>query len=136
MGQLRRRRQRYSAKNDDPEINHLEHNRDFSFGASINPTEQLSLDFNYAYDAVYSSTNLCYIYTATATAPLPSGAANSGTCVNSTANPEGSASLYLGTGLYNAPANFVSGSLNYSPSKYWRINAGRGSIASMVRRSS
>ena len=42
-------------------VNHLEHNRDFSFGTSISPSERWSLDLNYAYDNVYSSTIECYI---------------------------------------------------------------------------
>ncbi|MGA3081214.1 MAG: hypothetical protein ABSD44_07505 [Terracidiphilus sp.] len=114
----------YSAKNDDPFVNHLEHNHDFSFGASIHPNDQLSLDFNYAYDDVYSKTDLCYIFTATAAHPLPPGAANSGTCVNTAANPDGSPSLYLGAGRYDAPANFFSGSFNYAPAKNVRLNGG------------
>ncbi len=32
--------------------------------------------------------------------------------------------LYLGNGRYDAPANFFAGSVNYSPSKYFRINSG------------
>ena len=32
--------------------------------------------------------------------------------------------LYLGNGLYNAPATFFSGALTYSPSKYFRFNGG------------
>jgi hypothetical protein len=114
----------YSAKNDDPFVNHLEHNHDFSFGAGIHPNDQLSLDFNYAYDDVYSRTDLCYIFTATAAHPLPPGAANSGTCVNSAANPDGSPSLYLGTGRFDDPANFFSGSVNYAPAKNVRLNGG------------
>ncbi len=114
----------YSAKNDDPLVNHLEHNHDFSFASSITPIEGLSLDFDYAHDDVFSKTDLCYIYTATATAPLPPGAANSGTCVNSASNPGGSPSLYLGSGAYDAPANFFSGAFSYAPSKYFRLNAG------------
>ena len=114
----------YSAKNDDPQVNHAEHNRDFSFATSIMPREGLSIDFNYARDDVLAQTDLCYIFTANANAPLPSGAANSGTCVKTTANPEGATTLYLGTGYYHAPSYFIAGSVNYSPSKYWRVNGG------------
>jgi len=114
----------YSAKNDDPQVNHVEHNHDVSFAASIVPMEGLSVDFNFAHDDVLSETDLCYIFTANANAPLPSGAANSGTCVKSTANPEGATTLFLGTGYYHAPSNFISGAINYAPSKYWRLNGG------------
>jgi hypothetical protein len=114
----------YSAKNDDPEVNHTEHNRDVSFAASIIPMESLSFDFNYAHDDVFSETDICYIFTATATAPLPPGATNSGTCVATAANPGGAPNLYLGNGYYDAPSNFFSGSLNYAPSRYLHFNGG------------
>ncbi len=114
----------YSGKNDDPQINHFEHSHDVSFATSVMPMEGLSLDFNYAHDDVFSETDICYVYAANANAPLPAGAANTGTCVNSATNPEGATSLYLGSGRYDAPANFYSGQVNYSPSRYFRINGG------------
>jgi hypothetical protein len=114
----------YRAKNDDPLVNHSEHNEDISFAASIIATNGFSLDFNYAYDDVFSQTDICYIFTPTATAPLPPGAANSGTCVASANNPQGAPNLYLGKGFYNAPSNFVSGAINWTPTRLLRINAG------------
>ncbi len=114
----------YSAKNDDPLVNHLEHNHDFSFAAQIIPTQTLSLDFNYAHDDVFSTTDLCYVYTATATAPLPPGATNAGTCVPSASNPGATSNLYLGSGYYDAPEAYFSGALSYTPAKYFRFNGG------------
>jgi hypothetical protein len=116
----------YMAKNDDPMVNHTEHNDDISFAASIHPNEQLSLDFNYAYDSVSSSTNLCYIFTANANAPLPSNAYNMGSCTttNSPTGYGGSASLYQGYGTYNAPTNYFSGTINYTLSKDLHFNGG------------
>ncbi|MGA8727303.1 MAG: hypothetical protein WB608_01025 [Terracidiphilus sp.] len=125
----------YSAKNDDPLVNHFAHNHDISFAAQVIPTETLSLDFNYAYDDVFSTTDLCYVYLPTATAPLPPGATNAGTCVYSPTNPGGSPTppgvtpasttiLYLGNGYYNAPETFFSGTLSYTPAKYFRFNGG------------
>lgn len=114
----------YFAKNDDPLVNHTEHNRDFSFATSIMPMDGLSIDFSYAHDSVFSQTDLCYIFTVNPNAPLPPGAANSGTCVLSPTNPNGAANLYLGTGLYDAPSNYVSGAINFAPSKHFRVNAG------------
>jgi hypothetical protein len=111
----------YSAKNDDPMVNHVERNHDFSFGASIQPSEKLNVDVNYAYETVFAQTNLCYIYSAT---PIPFGATNSGTCVQSAANPQGASNLLLGSGTYNAPANFVSGSLSYLPSRTVKLSLG------------
>jgi hypothetical protein len=114
----------YSAKNDDPLVNHFEHNDDVSFGTSIMPLDGLSFDINYAHDVVYSQTDICYIFTPSATAPLPVGATNSGTCVNTAANPGGSPSLYLGYGYYHAPSNFIYGAVRYSPDKYFTFNGG------------
>lgn len=114
----------YWAKNDDPLVNHREHNRDLSFATSLIPANGLSLDFNYAHDSAYSATDLCYIYTVTATTPPPPGATNAGTCVASASNPGGSASLLLGSGTYDVPSNFFSGSFNYAPAKYFQLNAG------------
>jgi hypothetical protein len=107
-------------------VNHKEHNDDASFAASIHPTEQLSVDFNYAHDNVFSSTNICYIFTATANATLPSTAYNMGTCTvaNSPAGYGGASGLYLGTGNYSAPSNFVSGTINYAPTKDLHFNGG------------
>ena len=84
----------------------------------------MSLDFNYAYDDVYSRTDLCYIFTANPNAPLPAGAANSGTCVLSATNPSGAASLFLGTGAFDSPTNFFSGAISYAPTRYLRFNGG------------
>jgi hypothetical protein len=111
-------------KNDDPFVNHSEHSRDLSFATSIMPVDGVSLDFNYAHDDVFSRTDLCYVFTPNANAPLPAGAANSGTCVLSTSNPSGAANLFLGNGTYNAPTNFFSGAINYAPSHYFRFNGG------------
>ena len=113
----------YQASNNDSLVNHTEHNRDISLGAQIIPTEAISFDVNYAHDDVFSVTDLCYVFVATANASVPSGAVNSGTCTNTTlTSPAGEP--YLGNGYYDAPANFFSGGVNYAPSKYFRINAG------------
>jgi len=124
----------YTARNDDPLVNHLEHNRNFSFATSIMPMDGLSFDFNYAHDSVLSQTDLCYIFVGTATYPVPyPSTASTGTCLQTAANPTGTlpvpgtalnSQLYLGTGLYDAPSNFISGAINFAPSKYFHINAG------------
>ena len=61
----------YAAKNDDPLVNHTEHNHDLSFATTFMAGERFSADLNFAHDSVFSATDLCYVYTATATAPLP-----------------------------------------------------------------
>jgi len=114
----------FSAKNDDPAVNHKEYSRDISFATTITPVEAISIDFNYAHDTVFSQTDICYAFVPNANAPLPAGAANSGACVNSTANPNGSSTFFLGHGTYNAPTNFFAGAVNWAPSRLLRLNAG------------
>jgi hypothetical protein len=101
----------YSAKNDDPLVNHTEHNRDYSFGAAIHPSEQLKTD-------------VCYAFTPTAQAPLPAGAANAGTCTVANSPGAGDPSYYLGFGNYDAPVNFFSGAVSYSPGRLLHFSGG------------
>ena len=115
----------YRAKNDDPLVNHTEHNRDFSFATQIIPLETLSVDFNYSRDSVFSQTDLCYVFIATANAPLPvnAGTPNVATCQYNTNNLT-TTPLYLGSGLYDVPSNFYLAGITYTPSKYFRFNGG------------
>jgi hypothetical protein len=114
----------FSAKNDDPLVNHKEHSRDFSFATQFIPLETLTLDLGYARDSVFSQTDLCYIFTATPNAAVPGGAANSGTCVPSADNPTATSNLFLGTGAYDVPTNFYNGAVTYAPSKYFKYSGG------------
>jgi hypothetical protein len=108
----------YEANNNDPQVNHQEHNRDLSFAAQIIPAESVSLDLSYAHDDVYSVTDLCY------TSTLATGTPGAGTCANSAASNGAFTNPYLGNGYYDVPSNFFTGGVNYSPSKYFRVNAG------------
>jgi hypothetical protein len=114
----------FHGKNDDPFVNHTEHAHNISFATQFIPTETLSLDFNYSHDSVFSQTDICYIFSATANASVPPGAANSGTCVPTPNNPTATSSLLLGYGTYDVPSNFFIGSLNYHPSKILAFNGG------------
>jgi hypothetical protein len=109
----------YSGKNDDPLVNHIEHNHDFSLGTSIVPMEQMSLDFNIAHDDVMSQTDICYV----SATPL-SGAANTGTCTAASSPGAGGPTYLLGTGYYHAPALFFSGMINYAPIHRLRLIGG------------
>ena len=84
----------------------------------------LSFDISYAYDSVYSVTNLCYEFTPNPNAPLPTGATNAGTCTVANSPNNGASDLYLGNGYYNVPANYFYGAINYAPSKYVRLLGG------------
>jgi len=122
----------FEGKNDDPLVNHKEHNRNFSLATQVIANEQVSFDLNYSHDDVFSETDLCYIFVGTAKYPLPAGARGStGTCLQTADNPGGTlptqsaaSQLYLGNGTYSAPATFFSAALTYSPSKYFRFNGG------------
>jgi hypothetical protein len=104
----------YYATNNDPQVNHNEHNHDFSFSAQVMPVEKMSLELDYARQSVYSVTDLCYTAT-----PAPTGVQSGGTCANGAGgNP------YLGNGYYNAPTNFFDGIFNYAPSKYFSLGGG------------
>jgi hypothetical protein len=111
----------YHGSNDDPLVNATQKAWNFSFATQFIPTETVSLDFNYAHDLVNSQADMCYVFTATPNASVPTGASNSGTC---TVANGGTSSLFLGSGYYNAPADFFIGAVNYAPSKILRFNGG------------
>jgi hypothetical protein len=94
-------------------VNHLEHNRDFSFGASITPNERWSLDLNYAYDSVYSSTIECY----TSTPAPPSAAVAPAVCI-------AAGTPLLSNGYYNVPTQFGSVGFMLAPSKRVHFDGG------------
>ncbi len=94
-------------------VNHLEHNRDFSFGTSISPSDRWSLDLNYAYDSVYSSTLECY----TASPALPSAGTAPPVCV-------AAGTPLLSTGYYNQPRQYGAIEFMVAPVKRVHVNAG------------
>jgi hypothetical protein len=102
------------ADNNDPQVNHKEHNTDLSFTTRIIPAESMDLELDYAHQSVYSQTDLCYTAN-----PLPLGAATGGTCVNTA-----SGNSYLGSGLYKAPTNYFNGVFHYTAPKYVAVGAG------------
>jgi len=94
-------------------VNHLEHNRDFSFGTSIAPKATWSLDLNYSYNDVFSRTVECY---ASTPAP-PSATAAPDVCV-------AAGTPFASTGYYNAPAQFASIGFMLNPVKKAHLHAG------------
>ncbi|HET7103192.1 MAG TPA: hypothetical protein VFI20_03810 [Terracidiphilus sp.] len=111
----------YVARNDDPLVNHNEHNQGLSFAAQLIPRESVSLDLSFGHNDIFSTTDICYVYTGTA--GLPAGATNAGTCTPAN-SPEGNTSYYLGNAFYNAPQTFFNGSVNLAPSRRFRLNGG------------
>lgn len=101
------------SRNNVDTVNHLTHNRDFSFGANIGWSEKWSLDFNYSYNDIYSSTLECY-----ASTPAPPSATPAPDVCVAAGTP------YASTGFYKAPTQFVSGALTLKPVKKARVNLG------------
>ena len=103
----------FESRDNVQTVNHLEHNRDFSFGTSVTPSEQWALDLNYAYDSVFSRTLECY----TSSAPLPSAGVAPPVCAQA-GTPLSS------TGYYDQPTQ--SGSIEFvlAPVKRLHIDGG------------
>jgi hypothetical protein len=99
----------------DGPLDHVDHSRTASFGAQLNPTEHYGLDINYSYTDVYASTNICYLAGASAT--LPGASTLSGTaCPSPTANRGGGYDMGPTRDFMDAPTNYGSAALRFSPS--------------------
>ncbi len=94
-------------------VNHLDHIRNLSLGASLMPKPKYGLDLNYGYGDVFSRTTLCYAETPAPTGP-GAGAAPSDCGSNTN----------LGTGYYDAPTQYGSFSFMFVPVKALRANVG------------
>ena len=103
----------FESRNNVTTVNHLEHNHEFSFGASAAPGEKWSLDLNYGYSDVYSTTILCYA----STPPPPIAGTAPTVCVN-----EGTP--YQSNGYYDQPTQYGSFGIVSSPSNRFHLNAG------------
>lgn len=116
----------FESRNNVQTVNHLEHNRYYSFGASITPGEKWSADMNYSYNGVFSSTILCYA----STPPPPTAGVPPAICTQA-------GTPLLNTGYYNAPTQFGSVGFTFSPIKRlhgkagYRISAVSGSTDAM-----
>jgi hypothetical protein len=95
-------------------VNHLEHNRDFSVGAVISPSEKWSIDMDYAYDSVYSTITECYTVTPAPATPIP--ALDPACIANGTP--------YQTNGFYNVPTQ--TGSLGVILSPITKLHGGLG----------
>ena len=114
----------YWASNNDPLVNHKEHNQDVSFAASLKPTETLSFDLSYAYDEVFSVTDSCFQFTAANGYPVPYGATNTGTCSTTNSPATGGAIFLYFNNYYKAPSSFYQASVNYTPTRQLHFNGG------------
>ena len=103
----------FESRDNVQTVNHLEHNRDFSFGTFVSPNERWSLDLNYAYDSIYSTTIECY----TSTPAPPSAGVAPPVCV-------AAGTPLLTNGYYNAPTQFGSLGFTVAPVKRVHLNGG------------
>lgn len=116
---------------DDPyegPINHVDHSRIVSLGAVFSPSDHYGFDFNYAYSDVYTATNICYNNGASSTQPGTASVTASGApdvCLGVYAR--GSTTQladWHARDFMDAPTQFGSVSLTYSPGNRIHLNVG------------
>jgi hypothetical protein len=118
----------FESRNNVTNVNHLQHNRDYSFGATVNPNKYWSVDIHYAYTDNYTRTNVCYYSTPAPTDALACQSTAGGTAVGP-GNPA-TPNYYAGNGLYNEPTNFGTITIGMQP--FDRLTANLGYTASAV----
>jgi hypothetical protein len=92
-------------------VNHLDHSRSASIGASLMPNEHYGLELSYGYIDIFSRTELCYAATS-----APAGAAPSPADCGTNA--------YLGNGYYDAPTQYGSIGIRLAPIKRFHSTVG------------
>ena len=109
----------FNSQDNVATVNHIEHNRNYSFGVSIIPNEKWSIDMNYSYNNVYSTTLECY-----ASTPAPPTAGVAPPVCAEAGTP------YSSNGYYSAPTNF--GFIGFTLSPISRLQAKAGYRMSAV----
>ncbi len=94
-------------------VNHLDHARFASAGLWLMPNEHFGLDMNYGYSDIFTRTNECYA----STPPLAGAPAAPTPCIRNN-------SPYLATGYYDAPTQYGSVGITWSPVKKFHSNLG------------
>jgi hypothetical protein len=103
----------FNSQDNVETVNHKEHNRNYSFGVSIIPSEKWSIDMNYAYSNVYSTTLECY----PSTPPPPTAGTGPPVCAEA-------GTPYSSNGYYNAPTNFGFIGFSFNPISRLQAKAG------------
>lgn len=103
----------FESRDNVQTVNHLEHNRDFSFATTIAPGEHWSIDMNYAYDSVFSRTDECYV----SSTPPPSAGTAPAVC-------QAAGLPSLSNGYYNQPTQYGSIGFTLAPVKKVRASGG------------
>jgi len=113
----------------DGPLGHVDHSRIGSVGLSLAPNDHYGIDVYYAYSDVYTSTNICYLNGASATVPGTASTTSTGApniCPG--VFVRGSTTVLSDWGptkdFMDAPTQYASVSLNYSPIKKVRTAAG------------
>ncbi len=109
----------FNSQDNVETVNHKEHNRDYSFGMSVIPSEKWSIDMSYSYNDVYSTTLECY----PSTPPPPTAEPAPPVCVDA-------GTPYQSNGYYNAPTNY--GSIGFAFNPISRVHAVAGYRMSSV----
>ncbi len=108
---------------EDGPLEHADHTRVASLGATLFPNEHYGLDFNYAYTDVYTSTNICY--TAGASPTLPGAApANGAACPGATVRGASYYEFGPVKDFMDAPTQYGSMAFTLSPVKTVHSNIG------------
>ena len=113
----------------DGPLGHVDHSRIGTVGLSLAPNDHYGIDVYYAYSDVYTSTNICYLNGASATVPGTASTTSTGApniCPG--VFVRGSTTVLSDWGptkdFMDAPTQYASVSLNYSPNKKVRTAAG------------
>ena len=97
------------SRNNQTEVLHREHNRNYGFSLMLNPKQRFGLEFGYNYNDVFSTTNICYVAT-----PAPPGALTCGVPYIS-ANSIYDSKVHFGyTNLTFKPVKRVTANLGYN----------------------
>ena len=113
----------------DGPLGHVDHSRIGSLGLTLAPNVHYGVDVYYAYSDIYTSTNICYLNGASATVPGTASTTSTGApniCPG--VFVRGSTTVLSDWGptkdFMDAPTQYASVSLNYSPNKKIRTAAG------------
>jgi opacity protein-like surface antigen len=101
------------ARNNVSQVNHLEHTRNYGFGATFARSEKWSLDLGYNYTGIFSQTNICFIF---GFGPPPPGFPPCPIL--------GSPVPLQGISIYNNKLNYGYGELVVKPVKRVTLNLG------------
>jgi hypothetical protein len=104
-------------------VNYLAHNRSFTAGASLTPSEHYALDLDYGYNDVFSRSTNCFINTITG-APADATVMPIGVLCGTISNTASSTTAFYGTSYYDAPTQYGSFGIVFTPIKPFRSAAG------------